>query len=130
MRVNVAVALIYDEQQRVLITRRSWTKAHGGYWEFPGGKLEVNEDPKMALSREVKEEVDLDVIASHHLMDVLHDYADLQVQLIVFTVHQFIGEPICRESQLDLRWVTHDELADYQFPEANLAIIKLLRSNS
>ena len=59
--------------------------------------------------------------------DVLHDYPDKQVHLIVFAVHHFIGEPMCRESQLDMRWINLDELVDYQFPEANLEIMKLIR---
>lgn len=130
LRVKVAVALIYDEQQqRLLITRRPWDKSHGGCWEFPGGKLEANEDPKTALAREVQEEIGLEIMVSQHVGDVIHDYAEMQVHLIVFSVHQFLGEPVCRESQLDLRWVKLDELANYQFPEANLEIIKLIQKN-
>ena len=125
----MAVAVIFDEEQRLLITRRPWDKPYGGYWEFPGGKLEENEDPKTALARELQEEVGLEVIASQNLGDVLHDYADKQVHLIVFAVHQFIGVPVCLESQLDLRWVKHNELVDYQFPEANLEIIKLVNGH-
>ena len=128
LRIKVAVGLIFDEQQRLLITRRPWHKPHGGFWEFPGGKLEAHEDPKAALSREIEEETGLQVIASEYLGDVLHDYSDTAVQLIVFVVRKFIGVPLCRESQLDLRWVKHDELANYQFPEANLAIIQLLET--
>ncbi|OGV39210.1 MAG: hypothetical protein A3F46_08575 [Legionellales bacterium RIFCSPHIGHO2_12_FULL_42_9] len=129
MRIKVAVAVIFDDEQRLLITRRPWNKSYGGYWEFPGGKLEENEDPKTALARELQEEVGLLVITSQHLGDVLHDYTDSQVHLIVFAVHQFVGVPSCLESQLDLRWVKHDELVDYQFPEANLKIIKRLNPN-
>ena len=127
MKLDVAVAVILDEHQRILITRRPWDKSHGGDWEFPGGKLEANEDPQAALFREVQEEIGLQVVASEYLGDVNYEYSpELQVHLIVFIVTYFLGTPVCRENQLDLRWVEYDVLSEYQFPEANQLIIQLV----
>ena len=56
----VALALL-DSDERVLICKRPQKKPMGGYWEFPGGKIENDETPESAIIREVKEEVGLDI---------------------------------------------------------------------
>ncbi|KTD17236.1 8-oxo-dGTP diphosphatase MutT [Legionella jordanis] len=124
--MKVAVAVIFNEEGKVLITRRPLQTAHGGFWEFPGGKLELNEEPAMALQREVEEEVGLEITSSSFLTEITHQYGAKTVHLLVFTIDGFNGEAECRESQLDLRWVAVSELINYQFPEANHKIINLL----
>ena len=125
--MKVAVALIFDEKQRVLITQRPADTSHGGFWEFPGGKLEAGELPDAALIREIKEEVGLDILESCFLDTVIHDYGTKLVNLLVFSVSKYRGKAHCRELQPDLRWVSPEDLADYQFPEANLKIIDLIQ---
>ncbi|WP_019217065.1 (deoxy)nucleoside triphosphate pyrophosphohydrolase [Legionella tunisiensis] len=125
--MKVAVAIIFDQEQRVLITRRPLHAAHGGMWEFPGGKLEANELPEQALIREIKEEVDVDIRDYHFLAEVIHRYDTNTVNLLVFTVSRYEGKPSCRESQLDLHWVSIDDLNNYPFLEANVRIIELIK---
>ena len=115
MVIKVVVAVIFDELQRVLITRRGWDTTHGGFWEFPGGKLELNEAPVVGLLREIHEELGIEVLSSEYLGSIQHDYDERSVELLVYRVPSFAGVPICRESQLDLRWVPLDELNQYQF---------------
>lgn len=124
--IKVAVAVIVDEHQRILITQRPLHAAHGGRWEFPGGKLEVNELPEHALIREVREEVGLEVLNYQFLGEVRHEYSDKTVHLIVFLVTQFSGNPLCIEGQLALRWVKQNELNPDDFPEANGEVIALI----
>jgi 8-oxo-dGTP diphosphatase len=124
--VKVAVAVLFDEKQRVLITRRSLDALHGGLWEFPGGKVEQDETPLTALIREVKEEVDLDVVTADFLCQIDHTYTSRSVTLLVYRVHAFHGKAVCREQQLDLRWVEVEQLKCYAFPEANQQIIAIL----
>ncbi len=59
--MKVAIAIITDETNRVLITQRGFLTTLGGYWEFPGGKLEADETPEKALIREIKEEINIKV---------------------------------------------------------------------
>jgi preprotein translocase subunit SecA len=120
---EAAVAMIIDEQNRLLLTQRALHLSLGGFWEFPGGKLESNETPEMALCREIKEEVGLDVLAFRYLGEVHHDYGTYQVILHGYIVHQFRGVAVCREAQTDLRWVHQDELTHFAFPEANQPLI-------
>ena len=62
----VAVALV-DGEGRVLMQMRPRAKAHGGLWEFPGGKVEPGEGPESALVREIREELGIEVAADAHL---------------------------------------------------------------
>jgi len=125
--VKVAVAIIVDQFDRVLITQRPLHASHGGFWEFPGGKLETNESAIEALKREIKEEVGLQVLEYHLLDEIKYQYPDKQVELIVFYVSQFSGEPFCLEGQLNMRWAAKQELNPGDFPLANQSIIEMLQ---
>ncbi|KTC79666.1 8-oxo-dGTP diphosphatase MutT [Legionella cherrii] len=128
MSITVAVAVIIDEQQRILITQRPFHVPHGGCWEFPGGKLETDESSSSALIREVKEEVGLEVNQYHLLGEVHHQYPDKTVKLIIFLVNQFSGMPSCLEGQLAMKWVYQHELNPEHFPEANHAVIAMVKN--
>ncbi|MGC1182843.1 8-oxo-dGTP diphosphatase MutT [Legionella sp.] len=124
--MKVAVAVIVDTQQRILITQRPLHAPHGGCWEFPGGKLEDNELPEQALIREVREEVGLEVLSYQFLGEVNHQYSDNSVQLFIFCVSQFSGSPLCIEGQLAMKWVSQKELNPADFPKANREVIALI----
>ncbi len=124
--MRIVVAVIFDDQGRVLITRRAMHSSHGGMWEFPGGKLEAEELPTAGLIREIKEEVGLDILTYSFLGEIVHDYGTKIVNLLVFRVEEYWGEALLRESQLDLRWVEVKDLSDYSFPAANGQIIELI----
>jgi 8-oxo-dGTP diphosphatase len=128
--MNVAVAVIFDDQHRVLITQRPAHVAHGGMWEFPGGKLEPLELAHAALIREINEEVGVDILNYCYIGRVSHNYGTKIVNLLVFSVDKYQGEAYCRESQTDLRWVPRDELALYSFPEANKRVIELIQEKT
>lgn len=125
--MNVAVGVITDVQQHVLITRRPLHVSCGGVWEFPGGKLEKEELPSKALLREIQEEVGLHCIAFDKLGEIRHSYQHQEIVLFVYHVHHYQGEAVCREGQLDLRWVALESLEKYQFPAANIEIIQLIK---
>lgn len=124
--MKVAVAIITDEQNRILITQRPFHAPHGGLWEFPGGKLELNESAEEALLREIKEEVGLNILQHQLLGQINHQYPDKSVQLIVFLVTQFSGKASCLEGQLNMKWIEKDNLSCNDFPEANHRIIDLI----
>ena len=125
--MKVAVAIITNSKQQVLIARRPTHATHPGMWEFPGGKLELDEAPAAALVREIKEEVGLLVLNFVYLGEVNHTYLDRQVSLLIFHVDHFEGDAQCCEAQLDLRWVDFATLSDFEFPAANNQIIELIK---
>ncbi|ASQ45904.1 CTP pyrophosphohydrolase [Legionella clemsonensis] len=125
--MKVVVAVIVNKSGEVLITRRPLHVPHGGLWEFPGGKLEPDEAPAEALAREIKEEVGIEILSFRFLQEIIHAYSTKIVNLLIFEVRDYKGEPSCLESQMDLRWVNSKELPLYDFPEANTKIIDLIK---
>jgi 8-oxo-dGTP diphosphatase len=122
-RVHVAVGIIVNSQQQILLAKRHGHLHQGGKWEFPGGKVEADETITQALVRELKEEVDLSVATSSAFMSISHDYPDKQVLLDIHLVQDFSGEAIGVEGQ-QIAWVNQAQLKDYEFPEANLPILE------
>lgn len=126
-------AIIYSANQpgQILISKRPAHRHQGGLWEFPGGKIETGETPYQALVRELREELGIDVTAAKPLMQLSHSYSDRQVELDIWTVTDFNGQPSGREGQA-CRWVAVTELlsesSSYRFPEANIPILEKLRS--
>jgi 8-oxo-dGTP diphosphatase len=122
MQIRVAVGVIKNPQGQVLIALRDDTRHQGGLWEFSGGKIEAHETAEQALKRELKEELAIEVINATPLITIHHSYPDRAVQLIVFLVEQFVGEPHSAEGQA-IQWVHVNDLKKYPFPAANQAII-------
>lgn len=121
--VHVAVAVIRDAQQRILLAKRAIDQHQGGLWEFPGGKVEAGETVEQALVREIKEELGIQVTACQPLIQIPHHYPDKSVFLDVYEVSAFSGEAEGKEGQ-PICWVTADELDQYEFPAANKPIVK------
>ncbi|NOX93339.1 MAG: Nudix family hydrolase [Gammaproteobacteria bacterium] len=120
--VQVVAAAVFDDEGRVLITRRADDAHQGGLWEFPGGKVEAGEAVHDALVRELREELGIDVQRARPLIRVSHDYIDKSVLLDVWRVDDFSGEAYGRESQ-PLSWVQPQLLSDHDFPVANIPIV-------
>lgn len=126
MQVHVAAAVVVNLQNEVMITRRAQGAHQGGLWEFPGGKVEAGESVEQALARELFEETGIRIEQARPLIRVHHDYGDKSVLLDVWRVEAFSGEAHGREGQ-PLQWVRPEQLSDYDFPEANLPIIRAAR---
>jgi 8-oxo-dGTP diphosphatase len=120
--VHVAVGVIVDAEQRLLIALRPAESHQGGLWEFPGGKLEQGETVQQALARELHEELGIQASSYRRLLEVQHDYGDKAVLLDVWWVDGFSGQLEGREGQ-PIKWVRADQLVDYRFPEANQPIV-------
>jgi len=124
-RLEVAVAVIRNTEGQILISQRAKNVHQGGLWEFPGGKFEVSEDASQALARELKEELDINILFSTPLINIRFNYPDLKVHLHVRQVDSFKGKAVGREGQV-IRWVFIKDLERYAFPEANKPILSAL----
>ena len=120
--IHVAVGVVLDPLQRILLSRRAAGVHQGGLWEFPGGKVEAGESLADALARELREELDITPRRSTPLLEVRHDYGDKRVFLDVHVVWEFDGEPRALEGQ-PLAWVEAVDLDSYDFPAANVPIV-------
>lgn len=123
--VEVAVGVIKSGSD-IFISKRHESQHQGGFWEFPGGKIEHGETVEAALSRELLEEVNISVVNSVQLQVIEHDYGDKCVRLVVHLVENYEGEPRGLESQ-ECRWVNVLNLHEYAFPEANKSIVAKLQ---
>lgn len=122
---EVVAALIW-EGQRFMACQRPAHKARGLMWEFVGGKVEPGETHKNALVRECREELAVTVTVGDVFMDVIHEYPDLTVHLTLF--HAVIAEGIPqRLEHNDIRWITIDEIDDYEFCPADEDILKAIK---
>lgn len=122
--IHVVAAVIYcPERESILIAKRPKHLHQGGFWEFPGGKLELGEVPVEALARELNEELGIQITQLQQLLTVSHDYPDKSVLLDVWEVSAFIGQARGMEGQ-EIRWVDCSALSKFDFPEANLPILE------
>lgn len=126
-KVEVAAAVIRDDGNRILLSRRPPGAEQGDLWEFPGGKLEYGETPFEALKRELHEELSLRVQRGNPLITVHHQYPNQRVQLHVFDQLVWTGVPIARENQL-LKWFQLHELARLAMPAADRPVVQILES--
>lgn len=124
--VSIVIGIVKNAVGEIFITRRHENLHQGGLWEFAGGKVEKGETLTDALARELKEEIGIAVICATPLICLRHAYAERTVQLHVFLITQFQGEP---QSQLgqEWAWVNVNNLNNYAFPAANKAILTALR---
>ncbi|UAA38081.1 8-oxo-dGTP diphosphatase MutT [Paraneptunicella aestuarii] len=123
-QVKVAVGVVLRGEMTFL-TRRLAHQHQGGKWEFPGGKIEAGETTEQALTRELAEEIGIEVHSSEPLVVIEHQYPDKHVMLDVHTVNDFSGEPQGLEGQ-EGQWVALNDLDSMDFPEANKEIITRL----
>lgn len=126
--IDVAVALILNPQNEVLIARRQSHQHQGGLWEFPGGKRENNEDRFTALHREIHEEVGLNIELAAPFQQIEHDYGDKKVRLDIWLVSAYQGTAIGKEGQ-EIKWADCARLDAADFPAANRTIITALKSH-
>lgn len=127
-RIEVAVGIVFNSDNDVLIGQRLVKDAYYQKWEFPGGKLEDKETAQQALVRELQEELGIVVEKCELLMEHKHDYPDSQVTLFVYTIAEYSGNALGKEGQA-LRWVNLNELSNLNFLQGNQSIIeKLLAS--
>jgi 8-oxo-dGTP diphosphatase len=125
--LQVAVGVLADGAGRVLIARRPAGTHAGGFWEFPGGKIGADEPARAGLCRELREELGIRVEAAEPLLVCRHDYPDRSVELHVWRVTEYSGEPRGLEGQ-PLRWVALDGLMDAGLLPADLPIVDALRA--
>ncbi|MGI4958807.1 MAG: bifunctional GNAT family N-acetyltransferase/(deoxy)nucleoside triphosphate pyrophosphohydrolase [Janthinobacterium lividum] len=126
--VLVAACALVDSDGSVLLARRPEGKAMAGLWEFPGGKVEPNETPEMALVREMQEELGIDISEAclAPFAFASHAYDDFHLLMPLYVCRRWKGTPVAHEGQT-LAWVRPDALDSYSMPDADKPLVPLLR---
>ena len=123
--VEVVAALIWDKG-KFMICQRPAHKARALLWEFVGGKVEPGETMEQALIRECREELAITLSVGEVFMDVVHEYPDITVHLTLF--HATIADSIPQKLEHnDIRWITPDEIPQYDFCPADEEILAKIR---
>jgi mutator protein MutT len=94
----------------------------GGLWEFPGGKIEPNETFESCLTRELREELGIEVVVGRLFQSLTHSYPEKTVHLRFFTCRWLRHEPQALDCAA-FAWVTAEELSRYTFPAADRALL-------
>ena len=121
---EVVAALIWDKG-KFMICQRPAHKARGLLWEFVGGKVEPGETKETALIREYREELAVTVSVGDVFLEVTHSYPDLTIHLTLFHASIAEGMPQKLEHN-DIRWITVDEISQYEFCPADQVILAKL----
>ncbi len=98
--VEVAVGVLIRGDDAFLLTSRPTGKPYAGYWEFPGGKLEIGESVEQALRRELQEELGIDIGEVQPWKNEMVDYPHALVRLHFCKVFRWTGELQMREAQM------------------------------
>jgi 8-oxo-dGTP diphosphatase len=123
--VDVAAAVLLRADGSFLLTERPTDKAYGGYWEFPGGKLELGEAPLHALARELREELGVEIEHATPWITRVYSYPHGTVRLHFFRVHRWQGEPRGHEGQ-GVAWQHADSLTVAPLLPANEPVLRAL----
>ncbi len=125
--ISVTAGLIVNARGEYLLAQRPRGKAHEGLWEFPGGKIEAGEDAAAALARELKEELDLELLASepHGVYTHVYEKEQLNLTLTVLRAREWCGTAIGLEGQAH-RWVSPPRIHRLQMPGADRPIAREL----
>ncbi len=123
----VAAIILSEDKTAILISKRPEHLHKGGYWEFPGGKVDAGESQIQALCRELAEELNIAVVQNvcEAYQSLKYDYPEKSVHLHFYKVYRFDNAVDALEGQ-QWAWVPIAELESYQFPEANEPIVSRL----
>jgi 8-oxo-dGTP diphosphatase len=128
----VVAAALVDPDGRVLIAQRPEGKSMAGLWEFPGGKIEKAETPELALIRELREELGIQVKEAclAPFTFASHTYGGFHLLMPLYICRRWDGEPKPL-SHAALKWIRpRDLIRDAQtwpMPAADLPLLPMLR---
>jgi 8-oxo-dGTP diphosphatase len=121
------VCAIIERDGKFLVAKRSQAQSHGGFWEFPGGKIDPGEDAENALVREITEELGARVAIVRQLPPTKFDNPDpsgsVSVTLIPFVCSVASGDCTALEHE-EIRWVDKREAAPLAWLPPDAEILK------
>lgn len=121
------VAAVFNDGNKYFCAQRKDKGELAKKWEFPGGKIEVNETHQEALVREIKEELSAGIKVGDFITTVVHEYNTFILTMHAYSCQIVSGELIISE-HLDSKWLSLDEMKHYDFAAADLPIIEKLKA--
>ena len=124
--IHAVAAALVDKDKRVLIARRPEEKFMGGFWEFPGGKVEAGETPEEALRREAEEEIGVKLGCMGPMSFISEKREDHHAVVMVYVCREWDGIPEGKEGQY-IKWVRPLQMKQYDILPSNIPLIPILR---
>ena len=120
---HIGVGLIVSESGKLLIALRPEDAMLGGLWEFPGGKNEKGESLEETVSRELREELGIEVEVLEKHMKLKHAYSHFKITLHAYWCTIASGNPEPKSSD-KIKWVSLTEINQFPFPKANKVLVE------
>lgn len=125
MKIVEVVAAIIKKEDKIFITRRGYGEFID-MWEFPGGKVEIGETREEALSREIKEELELDIKNLEYLTTVEYDYTKFHLTMHCFMC-EIAGGTLKLNAHNDAKWIEINDLDNERWVPADVLVIEALK---
>jgi len=125
-KITRVTAAIMTNDEKIIIAKRKSTGKLPNKWEFPGGKVEINETPEQCLQRELKEEFDIDVSIGEHLGSSIYHYNHISIELMAYRTF-WEGGSINLKDHDDVAWVSLEQIGEYDFAPADIPFVNKLR---
>lgn len=125
--INVVAAIIRRDD-KVFATQRGYGAQKDG-WEFPGGKIEEGETPQAALVREIREELEAEIIVGNHLVTVEHDYPEFHLSMQCFWCELAEGSHLKLLEHEAAKWLSLDELDSVDWLPADIKVVEVIRQS-
>lgn len=118
--VNVVAAVIYKDN-KILSMQRGYGEFKG-QWEFPGGKIEIGEGPEMALKREIKEELNVEIAIENDLGVIEYDYPTFHLKMRCY-ICKLLSEQISLLEHKAMRWLTIENIDTVDWLPADISLL-------
>lgn len=127
--IKVVGAVITDKAGRILAAQRPYSeiKYKSYKWEFPGGKIEENERAEEAIIREIREELDCEIIVGHKLGELEHNYPDFKLKMDLFLCVLKEGSSPKALEHNQIKWISPQEIDTLDWIEADRQILPLIQ---
>ena len=125
MKTIRVVAAVIRSEDKIFATARGYGEFKG-QWEFPGGKIESGETPEEALAREIKEELETDIMVGELIQTIEYDYPTFHLSMDCFWCEIIKGDLVLKEAE-DARWLTKDQLYDVKWLPADIALVEIIK---
>ena len=122
--INVVAALITGGK-RVFATARGYGN-YKGWWEFPGGKIEVGESPEEALAREIREELESEISVDEYIDTVEYDYPEFHLSMRCYWCSLISGGLVLKEAE-DAKWLDAESIDSVKWLPADITLIEKIK---